>query len=328
MKITPLEIRQKTFEKAFRGLDKDEVNAFLLTLSQQWEKLMDENKDLRNKLEASHRETQKLREVESSLYKTLKTAEDTGNSILEQANKSSELKLREAQLQADQLMNTARNQARMLLEESKKQAERVVSEMQQEVKALEQDYQRMESYLDGMVRDLRNLAQDAMEKAEKAKAKPKTTTSSILSRAAEVRVEQPELLYNLRDMDTTASTRTIQLPETTDAAVTSATVIKNSSEYEPLGDPAPDVTQPHPEIPNPVTPVPNIPGPEIEQPKPDYPGTIPAPEIERPIPEIQPVTPDKPEVQPPQTEPSRNNLARWAESRQQKAAGSFFDEIG
>ena len=52
MKITPIEIRQKTFDKAFRGLDKEEVNAFLLTLSQQWEKVQDENKDLRLKLEA------------------------------------------------------------------------------------------------------------------------------------------------------------------------------------------------------------------------------------------------------------------------------------
>ncbi|WP_018477083.1 DivIVA domain-containing protein [Pontibacter roseus] len=326
MKITPLEIRQKTFEKAFRGLDKDEVNAFLLTLSQQWEKLMDENKDLRNKLEAAHRETQKLREVESSLYKTLKTAEDTGNSILEQASKSSELKLREAQLQADQLLNMARNQARTVLEDSKKQAERVIGEMQQEVKALEQDYQRMESYLETMVRDLRNLANEALEKAEKTKSKPKTSTSSILSRAAEVRVEQPELLHNLRDMDNTASNRTIQLPETTDSVVTSATLVTGSG-YEPFGDPAPDVTQPQPEVPNPVTPVPDIPAPEIEQPKPEYPGTVPAPEIERPIPDIQPVTPDKPEIQPPLTEPSRN-LADWAKSREKEKAGSFFDEIG
>ncbi|MBD1398415.1 DivIVA domain-containing protein [Pontibacter sp. JH31] len=325
MKITPLEIRQKTFEKAFRGLDKDEVNAFLLTLSQQWEKLLDENKDLRNKLEAAHRETQKLREVESSLYKTLKTAEDTGNSILEQANKSSELKIREAQLQADQLMNTARNQARMVLEESQKQAERLLIEMQQEVKALEQDYQRMESHLDTMVRDLRNLANEALEKAEKTKAKPKTNTNSILSRAAELRVEQPELLQNLKDMDTT--NKTIQLPEATATAVTTARVLTSGNGYDPLGDPAPDVTQPQPEVPNPITPVPDIPAPEIEQPKPDYPGTVPAPEIERPIPEIQPVKPNQPEIQPPMTEPSRNALANWAQ-RQQKPAGSFFDEIG
>lgn len=326
MKITPLEIRQKTFEKAFRGLDKDEVNAFLLTLSQQWEKLLDENKDLRNKLEAAHRETQKLREVESSLYKTLKTAEDTGNSILEQANKSSELKIREAQLQADQLLNTARNQARVVLEESKKQAERVIGEMQQEVKALEQDYQRMESYLESMVRDLRNLANEALEKAEKTKSKPKTSAASILSRAAELRVEQPELLRNLKDMEATTN-RTIELPEATATAVTAAPALTNGQKYDPLGDPAPDVTQPQPEVPQPITPVPDVPAPEIEQPKPDYPGTIPAPEIEQPIPDIQPVTPDKPEIQPPMTEPSRNSLANWAQ-RQQKSAGSFFDEIG
>ena len=29
MKVTPLEIRKKSFEKVFRGYDKDEVNAFL-----------------------------------------------------------------------------------------------------------------------------------------------------------------------------------------------------------------------------------------------------------------------------------------------------------
>ena len=47
MKITPLEIRQKSFEKEFRGYDKDEVNAYLRSLSQEWEKLLDELKELR-----------------------------------------------------------------------------------------------------------------------------------------------------------------------------------------------------------------------------------------------------------------------------------------
>ena len=60
MKITPLDIRQKTFEKAFRGLDKEEVTAFLVTLSQEWEKLMDENKELSIKLNSSEKEVEKL----------------------------------------------------------------------------------------------------------------------------------------------------------------------------------------------------------------------------------------------------------------------------
>jgi cell division initiation protein len=297
------------------------VNAFLLTLSQQWEKLLDENKDLRLKLEASHRETQKLREVESSLYKTLKTAEDTGNSILEQATKSAELKDREAQLRADELLNQARNQARNVLEEATRKSEKILTDMQQEVKALEQDYQRMESYLDGMVRDLKNLATDALDKVEKSQAKPKTTTSSILSRAVDVKLQEADMLKTLKDMNANTQTQPYQLAETT--AANAPLVVTNS--VNPFGDPAPDVSQPHPEIPNPVTPVPNVPSPEVEPIKPDYPGTVPAPEIEKPIPDIQPVTPDKPEVQPPLTEPSRN-LADWARSREK--AGSFFDEIG
>lgn len=326
MKITPLEIRQKTFEKAFRGLDKDDVNAFLLTLSQEWERLQDENKDLRMKLDASHRETQKLREVESSLYKTLKTAEDTGNSILEQAKKSAELQVRESELKADELLNQARNEARQMLEESKKQSERVIMEMQQQVKALDQDCQRMESYLDHLVRDLRHLANEAIENAEKAKAKPKAGTHSILSKAANTEVESSELLKKLKDMQTTtADTKPYQLAEST-AANTPVAVISNGNGYDPMGDPAPDVTQPQREMPQPTTPVPNIPAPEIEQPEPDYPGRVPAPDIEQPIPDIQPVTPETPEIQPPMTEPSRNNYASNGAVKQ--GSGSFFDEIG
>ena len=95
MRVTPLEIRQKSFEKHFRGFDTEEVNAFLLTLSQEWERIQDENKELRIKMDASEREVSKLREVESSLYKTLKTAEDTGANVVEQARKTAELHLKE-----------------------------------------------------------------------------------------------------------------------------------------------------------------------------------------------------------------------------------------
>ncbi|WP_347157891.1 DivIVA domain-containing protein [Pontibacter chitinilyticus] len=317
MKITPLEIRQKTFEKAFRGLDKDEVNAFLLTLSQQWEKLLDENKDLRMKLDTAHRETQKLREVESSLYKTLKTAEDTGNSIMEQAQKSAELKARESELQAHELLSEARNQARQMLEQAKGEADKVVAEMQQEVKNLEQEHLRLEGYLDTLVRDLKNLANEALEKAEKTKAKPKSGMGSILSRAAGVTVENAELLKNLKDMSATHENKPYELAEST--AANAPVVLATSSSSQA-------VTQVHPEIPSPAEPVvPSIPGPEIEQPAPDYPGRVPAPDIERPIPDIQPVTPDKPEVQP-IPEPSRN-YAQVASAAKQPV-GSFFDELG
>ena len=112
MKITPLEIRQKAFEKALRGYDKDEVSAFLQSLSQEWERTLDETKEMRIKMEATEREVNKLREVESSLFKTLKTAEDTGANVIDQANKTAALILRESQLNADAMLNEAKTKAK------------------------------------------------------------------------------------------------------------------------------------------------------------------------------------------------------------------------
>jgi cell division initiation protein len=67
---------------------------------------------------ATEREVLKLREVESSFYKTLKTAEDTGANVIEQARQSAELNMRESQLKADAILNEAKVKARNVIEES------------------------------------------------------------------------------------------------------------------------------------------------------------------------------------------------------------------
>jgi cell division initiation protein len=341
MKITPLEIRQKTFEKAFRGLDKDEVNAFLLTLSQQWEKLQDENKELRFKLESTTKEVQKMREVESTLYRTLKTAEDTGNNLVEQATKEATLQVREAQLKSEQLLNDARLKARNIIEDAYSQSDKAVTEMQHEVKALEQEHQRLESYLDGLLRDLSNLATDALEKVEKNKAKPRPTLSSILARAANIKVKREDIDRVYQDVPSATSQS-----NTAPAPKNELVSIQTSSEVKAIGDPVqpiqpiqpiqPEVPSPgyepyqpsQPEIPNPQTPVPDVPAPEIERPRPDIPEIQPD-RVEQPIPDIEPIQPDTPEIQPPSTQPgSFNHSVRPALVREKAAAGgSFFDEF-
>jgi cell division initiation protein len=169
MKITPLEIRQKTFEKNFRGYEKDEVHAFLLTLSQEWEKMQDENKELRLKLESSEREVQKLREVESSLYKTLKTAEDTGANVIEQARRAADLHLKESQLRAEALMNETKNKAKDTLDESEMRAKQVIADMEDRLKSLLDNYQKLESSREDLLGDLKRLGSDLLDKVERAK---------------------------------------------------------------------------------------------------------------------------------------------------------------
>lgn len=169
MRITPLEIRQKTFEKNFRGYEKDEVHAFLMTLSQEWERVVDENKELKFKFEATEKEIQKLREVESSLYKTLKTAEDTGASVIEQARKAADLHLRESQLKADQLLNEAKAKAKDTVEESEMRAKEIIADMEDRVKTLLDQYKKLESTQEDMVSELKRLASEIMDKVERAR---------------------------------------------------------------------------------------------------------------------------------------------------------------
>ncbi|HYG19625.1 MAG TPA: DivIVA domain-containing protein [Ohtaekwangia sp.] len=169
MRVTPLEIRQKTFEKNFRGYQIEEVNAFLQTLSHEWERIMDDNKELRIKLEATEREVTKLREVESSLYKTLKTAEDTGANVIEQARMAAELHLRESQLKAEAMLNEAKNKAKDTIEESDERAKEIVAEMEDRLRILVESYKKMESTREDLLADLKRLASDALEKVERAK---------------------------------------------------------------------------------------------------------------------------------------------------------------
>jgi cell division initiation protein len=173
MKITPLEIRQKSFEKVLRGYDKDEVSGYLLSLSQEWERIQDESKEIRIKLEATEREVTKLREVESSLYKTLKTAEDTGANVIEQANKTAELHMKETQLRAEAILNEAKAKARNNIESAESTARQMIDEMEERLKSLVRNYKSLDSARENLLSDLKRLADETNDRVERIRNQSK-----------------------------------------------------------------------------------------------------------------------------------------------------------
>ncbi|MCG8474081.1 MAG: DivIVA domain-containing protein [Cytophagales bacterium] len=185
MKVTPLEIRQKTFEKNFRGYDKEEVEAFLLSLSQEWEKLLDKNKDLTLRLETANRELEKLHEVETTLYKTLKTAEDTGQNIMEQAEQKAALKKRESELDAERMLNEARAEATQMIEDAEIRSDQLISEvegqarqasgsMMELLREMEFHYRELCEGRDGVLADLHRMTEDLQGRLDKAQDQKKT----------------------------------------------------------------------------------------------------------------------------------------------------------
>ncbi len=326
MKLTALDIRQKTFEKSFRGVDRDEVQAFLTTVSQQWERLGDENRELRLKLEHAQQDVQKMREVESSLYRTLKTAEDTGHSITEQAQREAALHLREAQLQADHALAEARQRARAIVDEAYQTAEKTVADMQRQTSGLGQECQQLEQQFDGLVRDLKHLAADALEKAEKAGQRPKGGAAAILSRAASVKVERPP-------EPAAPEPRPAMLPIPEPVAAAPSAFVDHpdrasslaATNYNPKPGQQPDPDQaPGPDIERPTAPAENpgiAPAPNIEQPAPSQVPDPAPPYVEPAAPDIRPIGPSRPEINPPSpvTHPGQP-MGATVET-------SFFDEI-
>ncbi len=186
MKITPLEIRQKTFEKVFRGFDKDEVIAFLQILSSEWEKFIDEKKELKIKLESSEKEIAKLREVENSLYKTLKTAEDTGANMIEQANKAAELHFKEAEMKSENIVREAKAKSRLIIENTEKHAREIIGNMLSEIKSLEHNFNAALSLKENLIADLTNLSSSTLDRVQKFnKQKDKLDIDKYIKEARE-----------------------------------------------------------------------------------------------------------------------------------------------
>lgn len=202
MKITPLEIRQKTFEKVFRGYDKDEVSAFLTSLSQEWERLLDEQKDLSLRIESLEKEVNKLHEVESSLFKTLKTAEDTGANLIEQAKKETELKIKESSLKSDEILIQAREKAKKLMHNAETKTRQILEEMLDRVKALENQYRQLFDVREKLIGQIKQFSDEMTERVEKFEKKSEEhSVNPVVIQAKEIYNSAMMDIYSILNKD-------------------------------------------------------------------------------------------------------------------------------
>lgn len=164
MNITSKEISQKSFEKNFRGYDKDEVAAYLGVLADEWEKLQGEKKDLERALETSQREAKKLKDVEESLFRTLKTAEDTGASIIEEASIAASEIMADAHQNADSMINEAKRNSQNLIETAEAKAKQIMEDLKENVKSLVDSYEKLIRERELIIKNMKRLSEDLDDK--------------------------------------------------------------------------------------------------------------------------------------------------------------------
>ncbi len=194
MKITPIEIRQHTFEKGLRGYKTEEVDAFLSSLSQEWERVVGDQRMLKMQLEIAEKELNKLKEVELTLFKTLKTAEDTSSQITEQASKAADQHLAEARRKADEMLADARKKSAMMIQDAQNQARYLKDNILNDLKAMEHDFKAMERYKETLVNQIKTLSANALDSVDRFEKKfaKQAFKGKIDEVAGQIKEEQEE----------------------------------------------------------------------------------------------------------------------------------------
>lgn len=100
MRITPLDIRHKEFNRSMRGYKDLEVDEFLDNVVEEFERVFNENIDYKERLEALEDKIQQYKNIEETLQKTLISAQEQAEELKHNAKKEADLILRDAELKS------------------------------------------------------------------------------------------------------------------------------------------------------------------------------------------------------------------------------------
>jgi cell division initiation protein len=118
MRISALDIRQQQFTvRMFRGLDPQEVEAFLEDVAEDYESVVKENALLKEQLAVLEERSRNITEHERTLQETLVTTHRLTEEMKQAAKREADMIVRDAELRGEKLSEETRaEEARVKLE--------------------------------------------------------------------------------------------------------------------------------------------------------------------------------------------------------------------
>ena len=117
MKLTPLDIRKQEFRKTLRGFDPIEVQTFLEMVGEEYEQLLEKNKQLNHRLIELETKLKDYQENEKNLRETLLNVQEVKKQSEESSRRQADLLIKESELKALEIIEIARKQARQMRDE-------------------------------------------------------------------------------------------------------------------------------------------------------------------------------------------------------------------
>lgn len=117
MKVSPLDIRKQSFKKVLRGVDPEEVRMFLELVASEYEKVVQDNAMMAEKLSYQEERLDEYRQLEKSLRNSLLTAERITTESREASDREAERILGDAQKRAERILEDSRERLQRLVQE-------------------------------------------------------------------------------------------------------------------------------------------------------------------------------------------------------------------
>ena len=114
MRITPLDVRKHPFPRRFSGYDREEVDAFLRMVADDYEAVVREGEGLRESVRKLETRVTELSANEAILQETLTTAQKLSEDLKRTAIKEAEVVVGEAEINAEKILTTAHRRAAKL----------------------------------------------------------------------------------------------------------------------------------------------------------------------------------------------------------------------
>lgn len=105
--LTPMDIRNKEFKKAFRGYNENEVDEFLDKVIGDYERIYRENGELKERISINDERIESYNSMEKSLQSTLLIAQTTAEDIISNSRKKAENIIKDAEEQARKIIDDA-----------------------------------------------------------------------------------------------------------------------------------------------------------------------------------------------------------------------------
>lgn len=112
--LTPLDIQNKKFNKEFRGYNPDDVDQFMLEAAKNYERLLQENMDLKENVERLATKLEHYQHMETTLHSTLVIAQETAEEVKLNAKRECELMMKEMEVRGQRMLDDAASKVRRM----------------------------------------------------------------------------------------------------------------------------------------------------------------------------------------------------------------------